>query len=149
MHKTWPRGFTSKLLDTNAVPIRTKVGVLQNNHDMEYHALKYSLDLGWQTRKGVPVSFNEMSWLTCVRSHFLYTFKLYVHMIYTHKIVWKDRQQTEQQLLWEIGKGRTILTRDVLFEFIMRRLYNIWTFVKTSSKYSIALSSEKRLWCWG
>ena len=46
-------------------------------------------------------------------------------MIYTHKIVWKDRQQTEQQLLWEIGKGRTILTRDVLFEFIMRRLYNI------------------------
>lgn len=31
----------------------------------------------------------------------------------------------------------------------MRCLYNTWTFVKTSSKYSIALSSEKWLWCWG
>ena len=44
MHKTWPTAFTSKL-DTNAMPVRTKTGVLQNSHTVDYHALKNSLDL--------------------------------------------------------------------------------------------------------
>lgn len=49
-------------------------------------------------------------------------------MIYTHKNS-LEGQQTEQQLLLGIRVGRTISTRDVLLEFIMRHLYNVWAFV--------------------
>lgn len=55
------------------------------------------------------------------RSHFYVLFST-VHMVTINSL---EGTATEQQLLPEIGKGRTILTKAVLFEFIMRCLYNI------------------------